>query len=97
MLHKLDGGRGGVDRPVKALLHQPRDPAGVVEMRVGQDDGIDGVRGYRQVLPVALAPFLLALKETTIDQHLQRTRALPSPSTWMRCFDPVTTPAAPRN
>ncbi len=41
---QIDGRGRGVDRSVEALLHQARDPARVVEMSVGQDDGVNGAR-----------------------------------------------------
>ena len=67
---EIDGCGRGIDRPVEALLDQPRDPAGVIEMSVREDDGIDLARWNRQVLPVALTPFLLTLEQSAIDQHL---------------------------
>ena len=68
---QIDGCGGRIDRSVKTLLHQTRNPAGVIEMRVRKNDGIDGISRHRQILPVALAPFFLTLKQTAIDQHLQ--------------------------
>ena len=42
----------------------------MIQMRVRQDDGIDLARRNRQLFPVALTPFLLALEQTAIDEDL---------------------------
>src|SRR5208337_3234424 len=73
---QINGCRRRVDRAVKALLHQPRDPATVIDVRMGQDDGVDRGRWHRKVLPIALAPFLLALEQPTIHQDLETSRAV---------------------
>jgi hypothetical protein len=67
---EIDRRGRGVDRSVKALLYQPRNPAGMIEVRMRKDDGINLARRYGQISPVALPPFLLALEKTAIDQHL---------------------------
>ena len=56
------GGRGGEDAAAKAVAHQLRQIAGMVEMGVGQDDGIDAGRLDRQWCPVQLAQVLQALE-----------------------------------
>src|ERR1019366_8000828 len=58
------------------LLHQARNPSRMIEMGVRQDDGVNRIRRYRQVLPVALPPFFLSLEETAVHQCLQRWRAI---------------------
>src|SRR5438105_4242407 len=68
---QIDGGRGCVDRSRETLLHQTRNPAGVIKMRVGQDDSVNLAGWNRQVLPVALAPLLLALEQPAIHQDLK--------------------------
>src|SRR5262249_19358673 len=70
---KVDGRRRRIDRAVEALLYQTRYPTGVIEVGMRQDDGIDLSCLNRQVLPVALAPFLLPLKQSAIDQNLNAT------------------------
>jgi len=72
---QIDGGRRGIDWPVKALLDQSRNPAAVIDVGVGQDDGIDLTGREGQVFPITLAPFLLPLEETAIHQHLDATAA----------------------
>jgi hypothetical protein len=67
---QVDGGLGGVNGAVKAFFHQPRNPAAVVEMSVGEDDGVNGMRRHRCILPIARAPFLGPLEEPAVDQHL---------------------------
>ncbi len=96
MLHRSMVGVRRVDGAVKSLLHQARNPSRMVEVRVGQDDGVNRVCRHRQVLPVSLPPFLLSLEETAIHQYLQPWRAVVI-CMWIKCFEPVTTPAAPRN
>ncbi len=73
---EVDGRGGGIDRTVKALLDQARNPAGVIEMRVGENHRIDRTCRHRQILPVALPPFFLSLEEAAIDEHLQATCAV---------------------
>src|SRR5664279_4461772 len=72
---QIDGGWRRVNRAMEALLHQARYPAGVIEVRVSQDDGVNFAGGNWQVLPIAFAPFLLPLKEPTVHQHLNATFA----------------------
>src|SRR5947208_8580916 len=43
----------------------------MVQVSVRENDGFDLVGSDRRRLPVALAPFFLALKESAIHQHLQ--------------------------
>ena len=60
-----------VDRAAKAVFDQPRNPAAMIEMGVGQNDRIDSVGRDRHVMPVALAPFLRPLKHAAVDENLQ--------------------------
>ena len=55
---------------MEALLDQSRYPAGVVEVGVGENDGVDFASGNRQVLPVAFAPLFLSLEESAVHQDL---------------------------
>ena len=59
--------------PAEALRHQSGQVADVVQVRVGQDEGVDVPGGHRQVGPVAQAEFLVALKQSGVDQHLMRS------------------------
>ena len=61
----------GVDRPAETFFHQARNPATVIEMRMGKNDGIDFARRDRSILPIALAPFLLSLEKSAVDQNLK--------------------------
>src|SRR5580658_2060034 len=83
---QIDGRGGRVDRSMKPLLHQPGNPAGMIKMRVSKDDGIDGTGRHRQILPVALAPFFLTLKQATVDEHLQAARAAIVKMNQVLCF-----------
>jgi hypothetical protein len=42
--------------------------SGVVQMRVRENNPANGLRLYREGLPIQQPKFLLALEETTIDQ-----------------------------
>ncbi len=67
---EVDGGGGGVDGAAIALRGEQRQVAGVVDMRVGQDDGTELGGGQSQV-GVDLAGLLpLALVETAIEQDV---------------------------
>src|ERR1700757_2884463 len=48
----------------------------MIDMGVRYDDGVDRVGSDRQILPVTLAPFFLALKEPAVHQYLQRAPAV---------------------
>jgi len=62
---------GGVQntRAPEPLSHQPWKIPAMVEMRVGQHDGVDRIGVNRKRLPVALAQILHALKQATVDQY----------------------------
>ena len=72
---QIDRRRRRIDRPPEALLHQPRNPAAVVQVRMRQDHGLNARRRNRQWLPVALAPFLLPLEQPAVHQHLRAVLA----------------------
>src|SRR3954452_9727946 len=61
------GGRA-IDRPLETLRDETRQPAGVIDVRVGEDDGVDGVGRDRQRAPIALAQLLETLEQTAIDE-----------------------------
>ncbi len=65
---KVAGRTGAMDRPLESVANEERQTARVVEMGVGQDDRIDPFRVYRELLPVAQAQLLEALKEAAIDE-----------------------------
>ena len=48
------GGRRAVHRAVEAVVHQPRQVADMVDVRVRQHDGVNLRRIERQSLPIAL-------------------------------------------
>ena len=58
------------DSAPEALRYEARQIAAVIEVRVGQDDRGDVGRTNRQVMPVALAQFLEALKQPAVDEYL---------------------------
>src|SRR6185312_6614192 len=48
--------RGRIDSSAKSLLHQARNPAAVIEVRMRQNQILNVIGRQRKVLPVALAP-----------------------------------------
>jgi len=56
------------DRAAEAVGHEPRQVAGVVDVRVGQDDVVDRGGFDRQGLPVAQPQVLEALEQAAVDQ-----------------------------
>ena len=60
-----------VDRSLEALAAQPRQVARVIDMRVGEDHGVDVVRRMGQLLPVELAVLGWALEEAAVDHHAE--------------------------
>src|SRR5579859_6380279 len=61
----------GVDRAFETFFGQPGDPAAVVEMSVGQHDGVNLAGRNRSVFPVAKSPFLCSLEQAAVDEHLK--------------------------
>ncbi len=63
----FDGGGGGVDATSETVADEPRQIAGVIEMGVGEEDGIDAVRGDREGIPVTPEQFSF-LVDAAVDQ-----------------------------
>ena len=59
---------GAVHRALEALRDEPRQPAGVIDVRVRQDDGVDRLGRDRQRRPVALPQLLQALEQSAVEQ-----------------------------
>jgi hypothetical protein len=57
------------------LLHQPRDVAAMVEVRVRKDDRLDLVGRNGRGFPIALPPFFLSLEKAAVDEDLQASSA----------------------
>src|SRR6266478_7486445 len=68
---QINGGRRGINRAPETLSHQSWNPAAVVEVRVGQNYGVNAACRDRHRLPVALSPLLRALEHAAIDEHLK--------------------------
>src|SRR5208282_274853 len=68
---QIDSRRRGVNRPVETFFHQARNPSTMIEMRMSKDNGINFARWDGSVLPIALAPFLLSLEKSAVDQKLK--------------------------
>jgi hypothetical protein len=66
---QLDGRPVGIDRIAVAVLHQTRQPAGVVQVRVGENTPINRPRINGKRIPVALLEFAASLKEPAIHQE----------------------------
>ena len=65
-LHQAGGNPGGPDLAGKPLPHQQGDPAGVVNVRVGDEDIVNGVGGEGQFPVIRL---VAALLEAAVDQN----------------------------
>ncbi len=68
-VEQVRGGLCAVDRPVEARANEPRDPARVVQMGVGQDHAVQAPGADLEVPPVALAVVLELLEQAAIDQQ----------------------------
>ena len=66
---QLDGRRVGVDRAMKSVAHEPRQIAGVVQVRVRQHAPIERRGFFRKRIPVAQAQFLQPLEQAAIHQQ----------------------------
>jgi hypothetical protein len=64
----LGGAGGAVHRPREPFLHQPRQPATVVEVGVAEHDRVHITRGYREPGPIAPAQFPLTLVQAAVHQ-----------------------------
>ncbi len=62
-------GLGAEDLAAKALFDQQGQVAGVVQVRMGQDEGIHRGRHNRQRVPVAQPQLLVALEQAAIDHQ----------------------------
>ena len=62
------------DPSTKSVLRQPGKVTAVVEVPVGQDDGIDAGGRHRERGPVAQAQGLVALEEPAVHQHPRTSR-----------------------
>jgi len=56
------------DAALESLGNQAREVSAVVEVRMGQDDGVDGSGGDGQGLPVAKPQFLQSLEEPAVHE-----------------------------
>ncbi len=68
-LAQVRGAVGGDDRPGEPVPHQRGHVAGVVQVRMGQDHGVDRGRRDRERRPVAFAAAFVALEEAAVHQH----------------------------
>ena len=84
----LRGGGGAVDLPVEPLLHQHRQPAAVVGVGVGEDDGV-------QVPRVAVQPAGCPRGPPCPPWNSPQSSRMRNDRCSSRCWDPVTSPAAP--
>ena len=65
---EIGRGPGREDRPSESLPRQPREPAGMIDVPVGKDDGLDRGRRNREAFPIALAKALLPLEQSAVDE-----------------------------
>ena len=78
------------DAAAEAVAHELRQIAGMVEMRVGQDDGVDAAKARPATAPSSA-------RAGSSGPGTGRSRSgCACPSCVSRCFEPVTVPAPPR-
>ncbi len=68
----LDRCRRGIDRPTVAKPCQQWQPAGVIQVRMRHDNGIEVAYSPPARQPVMILEPLLPLKQTEIHQHIGR-------------------------
>ena len=71
---ELERGGGAVHGTAKPVAHQARQIAGMIDVRVGQDDVIERGRLERRRAPVELAQLLETLEHPGVDQHAGAVR-----------------------
>src|SRR5690554_8130308 len=69
-LRKLIRRAGAVDGPAKPLSDQARKIAGMIDMRVGQNDRVNLRRWYRKRLPISQAKRLESLEHAAVNEDL---------------------------
>ena len=67
-VEQVDRGGRGMDPARESLPDQPRQPARVVDVGVGEHDGVDRCRRHAERLPVSLPQPLLTLKEAAVER-----------------------------
>src|SRR2546427_7222231 len=65
---KIDSSGCPIDRTFKALCHEPRQIAGVVDMRMSENDRIHRLGINRGIFPVSQSQFLKTLKQATVQK-----------------------------
>ena len=68
-LTQIAGARGGVDATPETLLGQQGHIAAVIEVGMGENDGVDVIWRKGQGRPIAQAKLLVALEQTAIHQQ----------------------------
>jgi hypothetical protein len=65
---QIDGCRRSINGTTESLLYKARKVARVIDMRVGQNDRVQGFGVHRRFLPVPQAKLLHALEEPAVDE-----------------------------
>ena len=65
---QIERAASAMHRPLKPCDDQARQPAAVIDVRVREDDGVDGLGRDRQRRPVAKAKFLQPLEQSAVEQ-----------------------------
>ena len=73
-LEQISAAARTINWSAKTVLDEPRQIAGVIDVRVRDDHGIHRRRIERRFLPVTLTQFAQALKQSAIDQDLRAIR-----------------------
>ncbi|MNL32323.1 hypothetical protein D3C87_1541670 [compost metagenome] len=68
--HQLTGGGRGVHRAAITIAHQYGQVSAVVEMGMGQDNGIEFAHRKLERVPIVQSQLLVSLEQSAIDQHM---------------------------
>src|SRR5688572_7780055 len=71
---KFRGGGSAYHLAAKAIAHERGNVAGMIEMRVGQQDRVDRFGRHRKCRAIAIAQLLVSLKEAAIDEDTASIR-----------------------
>ena len=68
-LAEVSSRRCAVDLTLESILHQQRQVAGMIEVRVREDDAINRARLDRKWRPIPVLELLVPLEQAAVDQH----------------------------
>jgi hypothetical protein len=66
---QIDGRWSGIYRALETLRNEPRQVSGVIDMRMREDDGIDGSWINWRSLPISQSQIFRTLKHAAVQQN----------------------------